>query len=166
MIQRMLVIWSLVPLPFLNPACTFGSSWFTHYWNLAWRILRIILLACKMSTIVQWFEHFLALPLFGIGMKTDLFHSCDHCWVFQICWQTECSTLIASSFRILNSSAGILSPLLALFIVMIPKVHLTSASGMSQWRLSVTISLPDLFSFTSLFSWSTFRSYWEIIHGR
>ena len=24
MIQRMLAIWSLVPLPFLNPACTFG----------------------------------------------------------------------------------------------------------------------------------------------
>ena len=25
------------------------------------------------------FEHFLALPFFGIGMKTDLFHSCGHC---------------------------------------------------------------------------------------
>ena len=28
MIQWMLAIWSLVPLPFLNPACTSGSSWF------------------------------------------------------------------------------------------------------------------------------------------
>ena len=28
MIQRMLAIWSLVPLPFLNPAWTSGSSWF------------------------------------------------------------------------------------------------------------------------------------------
>ena len=26
MIQWMLAIWSLVPLPFLNPACTYGSS--------------------------------------------------------------------------------------------------------------------------------------------
>ena len=28
-----------------------------------------------MSAIVQWFEHSLALPFFGIGMKTDLFQS-------------------------------------------------------------------------------------------
>ena len=26
-----------------------------------------------------WFEHSLVLPFFGIGMKTDLFHSCDYC---------------------------------------------------------------------------------------
>ena len=31
-------------------------------------------------------------------MKTDLFQSCGHCWVFQICWHIECSTLTASSF--------------------------------------------------------------------
>ena len=30
MIQRMLAIWSLVPLPFLNPAWTSASSWFTY----------------------------------------------------------------------------------------------------------------------------------------
>ena len=30
MIQQMLVILSLVLLPFLNPACTSGSSWFTY----------------------------------------------------------------------------------------------------------------------------------------
>ena len=40
-------------------------------------------------------------------MKSDLFHSCGHCWVFQICWHTGCSTLISLSFRILNSWAGI-----------------------------------------------------------
>ena len=32
-------------------------------------------------------------------MKTDLFQSCGHCWVFQICWHTECSTFTASSLR-------------------------------------------------------------------
>ena len=32
-------------------------------------------------------------------MKTDLFQSCGHCWVFQICWHIECSTFTASSFR-------------------------------------------------------------------
>ena len=52
MIQQMLAIWSLVPLPFLKPAWTSRSSQFMYYWNLAWRILSIILLACEMSAIV------------------------------------------------------------------------------------------------------------------
>ena len=38
MIQQMLEIWSLVPLAFLNPACTSGNSHFTPYSNLSWRI--------------------------------------------------------------------------------------------------------------------------------
>ena len=38
MIQWKLAIRSLVPLPFLNPAWTSGSSQFTYWWNLAWRI--------------------------------------------------------------------------------------------------------------------------------
>ena len=33
--QWMLTIWSLVPLPFLNPAWTSGSSWFTYCWSLS-----------------------------------------------------------------------------------------------------------------------------------
>ena len=53
MIQRMLAIGSLVPLPFLKPAWTPGSSQFTYCWSLAWRILSITLLACEMSAIVQ-----------------------------------------------------------------------------------------------------------------
>ena len=32
----------------------------------------ITLLAGEVSGIVQYFEHSLALPFFGIGMKTDL----------------------------------------------------------------------------------------------
>ena len=67
-------------------------------------------------------------------MKTDLFQSCGHCWI-QICWHNECSTLTASSFRILNSSAGIPSPLLVLFVAMLPKAHLTSHSG-SRWVMT------------------------------
>ena len=34
MIQRMLAIWSLVPLPFLNPSCASGHSRFTCYWRM------------------------------------------------------------------------------------------------------------------------------------
>ena len=41
--------------------------------------LSIILLACEMSAIVWQFEHSLALPFFGIGMKTHLFQFCSHC---------------------------------------------------------------------------------------
>ena len=72
-----------------------------------------------------------ALPFFGIGMKNDLFQSCGHCWVFQICCHIECSTLLASSFSIWHSSAGIPLPSLALFIGMLPKDYLTSHSRMS-----------------------------------
>ena len=85
-------------------------------------------------------EHPLALLFFGIEMKTDHFQSCNHCWVFQICWHIECSTLTASSFRILNRLAGILLPLLALLVVMLPKTHLTSHSSMSGSRWVTILS--------------------------
>ena len=129
---------TLVPLPFLNPAWTSGSSWFMYCWSLAWRILSITLLACEISAIVEWFEHSLALSFFRIGKKTDLFQSCGHCWVFQICWHNECSTLEESSFRTWNSSAGIPLPPLALFLVILPKVHLISDSRMSGSRWVIT----------------------------
>ena len=43
---------------------------------------------------------------------------CGHCWFFQIFWHIECSIFTASSFRIWNSSTGIPSPPLPLFVVM------------------------------------------------
>ena len=141
MIQQMLATWSLVPLPFLNPAWTSGSSQFMYCWSLAWRILSIILLVSEMSATMRQFEHSLALPFFWIGMKTDLFQSCSHCWVFQICWHIECNPFTASSFRIWNSSTRIPSPPLALFVVMLPKAHLTLHSRMSgsRWVIDHTI---------------------------
>ena len=95
---------------------------FEHYFTSMWY---------ECSCAVVW-------AFFGIRMKTDLFQSCGHCWVFQICWHIECSTLTASSFRIWNSSAGIPSPPLALFIVMLSKAHLTSHSRMSGSRWVIT----------------------------
>ena len=89
-------------------------------------------------TFTFHFECSLALPFFGIWMKTDLFQSCGHCWVFQICWRIECSTLIASYFRILNTSAGIPSLTLALFVAVLPKAHLISHSRMSDSRQITT----------------------------
>ena len=71
-------------------------------------------------------------------MKTDLFQYCGHCWGFQICWHIECSIFTTSSFKIWNSSTGIPSPPLSLFIVMLPKAHLTSHSRMSGSRRVIT----------------------------
>ena len=142
MIQQMLAIWSLVPLPFLNPTWTSGSSQFTYCWSLAWRILNITLLVCEMSAIVWYFEHSLAMFFFGIGMKINLFQSCGHCWVFQIYWHIECSTFTASSFRIWNSSTGIPSPPLALFIVMLPKapwLHIPGCLALGECHTIVVI---------------------------
>ena len=67
-----------------------GLENFEHYFTSMWD-------ECNCAVV-------LALPFFGIGMKTDLFQSCGHCWVFHICWHIECSTFTASSFRIWNSS--------------------------------------------------------------
>ena len=138
MIQWMLAIWSLVPLPFLNPAWTSGSSWSMYCWSMAWRILSITLLSCEMSAncVVVW-------AFFDIAFLWDWnenwpFPVLWPCWVFQICWHIECSTFTASSFRTGNSSTGILSPQLALFVVILPKAHLTLHSRMSGCRWVIT----------------------------
>ena len=143
-IQWMLTIWSLVPLPFLNPTWTSGSSQFTYYWSIAWRILSITLLAYEMRCNCTVVGTFFSIAFLWDGMKTDLFQFCGHCWVFQICWHIECSTFTASSFRVSNSSTGIPSPPLDLFAVMLPKAHLTSDSR---------ISGSSAFSKSSLYVW-------------
>ena len=73
------------------------------------------------SLNILW--HYLSLGL-NQRPKNDLFQFAGHCWVFQICWHIDCSTLTASSFRIWNSLAGIPSPPLA-------KAHLISHSRIS-----------------------------------
>ena len=110
MIQWMLALWPLVPLPFLNPA-----------WTSAW----------EMSATVWWFEHSVVLPFSGTGMRIDLFQSCGYGWVFQICWHIECNTLRESSFRVMNSSIGIPLHPLALLTAVVRKACLTSHSRRS-----------------------------------
>ena len=55
----MLSIWFLVPLLFLNPACTSESSWFTYCWSLAWGIVSLILLAAKWEKLYYTLNIFL-----------------------------------------------------------------------------------------------------------
>ena len=117
----------------VHGSCT-TEAWLGEFWALlCWRV-------SKVFSDVVVYTFFLALPFFGIGMKTDLLKSCGHCWVFQICWHIECSTFTASPFRIWNSSAGIPSPPLVLFILMLAKAHLTSHSRMSGSRWMITPS--------------------------
>ena len=118
-------IWKFTVHVLMKP----GLKNFEHYFASMWD---------ECNCVVVW--TFLALPFFGIGMKTELFQSCGHCWVFHICWHIECSTFTASSFRIWNHSTGIPSPPLALFIVMLSKAHLTSHSRISGSRRVITPS--------------------------
>ena len=98
-------------------------------------------------------------------MKTALFQSCGHWWVFQICGHTECSTFTASSFRIWNSSTGILSRPLALFIVMLLKAHLTSHSRMpgSRWVITPSWLSGSWRSFLCSSSVYSFHSSWYLL---
>ena len=92
-----------------------GLENFEHYFASMWN---------ECSGAVVW-------TFFGISFLWDCnenWQSCGHCWVFQIRWHIEFSTLTASSFRTWNNPSGIPSPPLALFIVMLPKAYLTSDS--------------------------------------
>ena len=206
MIQHILAVRSLVPLPFLNPAFRFSSvQSLSRVWlfetpgitacqaplsiNNSWSSLRFTsiesmkpsshLILCRPllllppippsirvfsneSTLCMrwpkyWSFSFSIIPskeIPGLIFKMDWLHllavqgtlksllqhhsskasilqSCGHCWVFQIFCHIDHSTFTASSLRIWNSSAGMPSPPLALFVVRLPKVHMISHSRMS-----------------------------------
>ena len=118
-------IWKFLIHILLKPSLENFEHYFTSVWD-------------EYNCVVVW-------AFFGIALLWDwndnwAFQSCGHCWVLQICRHIECSTLTAPSFRIWNSSAGIPSLLLALFIVMLPKAHLTSHFRMSGSRWVITAS--------------------------
>ena len=100
------------------------------------------------------FEHYLASmwnecscvvwTLFGIALLWDW----NENWPFPVLWPLPSFpnllaywvqfTFTASAFRIWNNSTGIPSPPLALFIMVLPKAHLTSHSRMfgSRWVIT------------------------------
>ena len=76
-IQRMLAIWSLVPLPFLNPAWTSGSSWFT----------------IMLKPSMQDFKHDLtsmgdewSCPMVSTFFGTTCFENWYEDWPFPVLW--------------------------------------------------------------------------------
>ena len=113
-------IWKFTVHILLKP----GLENFEHYFASMWD---------ECNCVVVW-------TFFGIAFLWDWNENwpiptdCGHWWVFQICWHIECNTFTASAFSIWNSSIGIPSPPLALFIMMLPKAHLTLHSRMSGSR--------------------------------
>ena len=104
-----LIMWKYLDHILLKP----GLENFEHYFASVWD---------ECNCAVVW-------SFFGIAFHRDWnkndFPILGHCWVFQICWYIEYSTFTASFFRIWNSSTGIPSPPLAVFVVMLSKAHLT-----------------------------------------
>ena len=152
MIHWMLAVWSLVPMPFVNPAWTSvkfsGSHTSEAYLEGVEQYLASMWNEC--NCVVVW--TFFGIVFLWDWNKTDLYQSCGHCWVFQICWLIEYSTVTVSSLRIWNSLAGIPPPQLALFVVMLPKAHLTSHSKIfgSRWVITpITIKVIIILSFTN-----------------
>ena len=134
MIQWMLEIWSLVPLPFLNPAGT-------------WKFLVHVLLKPSLKD----FENNLLNIAYEMNAIVHTLNIHWHCPSLGLEWKLTFSSPVATSefskfagilsaalyqsFRIWNSSAVIPSPPLAFFVAMFPKGLLTSHSRMplSRW---------------------------------
>ena len=127
----MLAIRSLVPLLFLNPAWTSGKfkvhvllkpdlENFEHYFADMWDKCNceVVWTFFCIDFLWDWNENW-PFPVLWPRLS------------FQIRWHNEWGTSTASSFRIWNSSTGISSPPLVLFIVMLPTAHLSSHSRMS-----------------------------------
>ena len=112
-------VWKFSIHVVLKPSLENSQHYFASGWD-------------ECNCAIVW--RFFGIAFLELKGKTDLFQSCGHCWVFQICWNVECSTFTAPSFGIWNSSTGIPSPPLSLFIVVFPKAHLTSYSRRSGSR--------------------------------
>ena len=54
MIQQMLAIWSLVFVPFLNPAWRYGISQFMYCWNLLSTVLGISIISILNTRFPWW----------------------------------------------------------------------------------------------------------------
>ena len=62
-------IWKFIVHVLLKPCLENFELYFTSMWD-------------ECSCVVVW--AFFGIAFLWVGMKTDLFQSCGHCWVFQI----------------------------------------------------------------------------------
>ena len=143
MIQRMLASWSLVPLPSLNPTWTYGKFMvhvllkpglenFEHYFASMWDEYNSVVVwtFSGIAFLLDWNENW-PFPV----LKTPLL-SFPNLLAY---WAQHFHSII---FRIWNSSPGIPSPPLALFIVILSKAQLTLHSKMSGsvWMITPWLS--------------------------
>ena len=63
-------IWKFTVHVLLKP----GLENFEYYFASVWD-------ECNCAAVWTFFD----MPFFGTGKQTDLFQSCGHCWIFQIC---------------------------------------------------------------------------------
>ena len=108
-IFRRLKMWSLVPLPFLNPACSSGSSLIRYASSLFWSTFSMILLVCEIWEIILWLLQSFLLSFLNRGINIDVFQSDGHNFLVQIRLQSLVITLTALSPPVLINSIGILS---------------------------------------------------------
>ena len=78
--KSILNIWKFSVHVLLKPSLENVEHYFAGVWD-------------ECNSGVVWTSFGIA--FFVTGVKTDLFQSCGHCWVFQIFWHTECRKLIA-----------------------------------------------------------------------
>ena len=136
MIQQMLAIWSLVPLFFIQlehlevlSSCTV-EAWLGEFCALLCERVRWMQLCGSLNILLY---------CLSLGLEWILtFSSAVANAEFSKFTDILSKPFTASSFTIWNSSAGIPSPPLALFMVMLPKVHLTLQSRMSASRWVIT----------------------------
>ena len=88
-----LYIWKFLDHILLIPTLKDFEHYFASMWS---EYNSAVVWSLSVIPLWDWNENWL-FPVYG------------HYRVFQICWHIVCSTLIVSSFRICNSSAGILS---------------------------------------------------------
>ena len=143
-------IWQFTVHVLLKP----GLENFEHYFTSMWE-------ECNCAAV--W-------AFFGIAFLGDW----NENWPFPVLWPLLSfsnllaywvSTFTASSFRIWNSSTGIPSPALALFIVMLSKAHLTSYSRMSLVLVTYKVFFlkPRTDDYTTQFTLCT-RDYITIMY--
>ena len=108
-------IWKFTVHVLLKP----GLENFEHYFISVWdeRNYVVVWGFCGIAFLWDWNENWMATAEFS-----------------KFAGILSATSYTASSFRIWNSSTGIPSPPLALFIVMLPKAHLTSHSRISDSR--------------------------------
>ena len=131
--------WQYTALTNLEPVCCSMSI-------SNWCFLTCVQISQEVGQVV-WYSHlFQNFPQFIVNHTVKGFGIVNKAEIEVFlelscfCWHIECSTFIASSFRIWNSSTSIPSPPLALLVVMLPKAYLTLHSRMSGSRWVLTPS--------------------------